>query len=320
MATFRQLPSGKWNAQVRIKGYPTKTATRSTREEVEQWALQFENELKKEMPCLSHFISDYLEEVMMKDGKRRGGYEATSYRLNTLVRMLNGKPLESLTSEDIAAYKLQRSKQVSGSTVRLELQLLSRVLRWANSEKGVVCSDVVKPVKLPNAGKPRSKIVEEHEYKMILERVSEKAKAIIMLAWETAMRRNELLAITPSMVDFKKRVIHLSDEQTKNGEGRDVPLSSNALTLLRELCGGRQANSRLFILTPYAVTQAFRRAARESHVYGVCFHSLRHTAITRYAEKGLNTIQLQCISGHKSISMLARYSHIKASSVADLMG
>ncbi|MGP2502988.1 hypothetical protein ACTUSN_16590 [Pantoea ananatis] len=120
MATFRQLPSGKWNAQVRIKGYPTKTATRSTREEVEQWALQFENELKKEMPCLSHFISDYLEEVMMKDGKRRGGYEATSYRLNTLVRMLNGKPLESLTSEDIAAYKLQRSKQVSGSTVRLE--------------------------------------------------------------------------------------------------------------------------------------------------------------------------------------------------------
>ncbi|EGT3593471.1 TPA: site-specific integrase, partial [Serratia marcescens] len=37
------------------------------------------------------------------------------------------------------------------------------------------------------------------------------------------------------------------------------------------------------------------------------------------AEKGLNTIQLQCISGHKDITMLARYSHIKASSVAALM-
>ncbi|NEG57836.1 tyrosine-type recombinase/integrase [Pantoea agglomerans] len=67
---------------------------------------------------------------------------------------------------------------------------------------------------------------------MILERASEKAKAIIMLAWETAMRRNELLAIPPSMVDFKRRVIHLSDEQTKNGEGRDVPLNSAALALL----------------------------------------------------------------------------------------
>ena len=166
MATVRQLPSGKWNAQVRVKGHPTKTATRSTREEVEQWALQLERELKKEMPSLSHFTTAYLEEVMMKSGKRRGGYEATSYRLNTLVRMLDSKPLESLTSEDVAAYKLQRSRQVAGSTVRLELQLLSRVLRWANGEKGVACSDVVKPVKLPNAGKPRSKIVEEHEYKM----------------------------------------------------------------------------------------------------------------------------------------------------------
>ena len=120
MATIRQLPSGKWNAQVRVKGHPTKTATRSTREEVEQWANSLEAELKGENAS-PHFLSDfiplYLEEVMVREGKRRGGYEATSYRLNTLARMLNGKSLESITSEDVAAYKLQRSKQVAGSTV-----------------------------------------------------------------------------------------------------------------------------------------------------------------------------------------------------------
>ncbi len=320
MATIRQLPSGKWNAQVRIKGYPTKTAKHLTREEAEQWAKDLERDLKRVSPPIEFLIPSYLEEVMLKEGKRRGAYETTRSRLAVVGRNLKGKPLEAITSEDISTYKVERLKQVSGSTVRLELQLLSRVLRWASTEKGIACSDVVKPVKLPNAGKPRTKIVEEFEYRMILERASEKSKAIIMLAWETAMRRGELLAITPSMVDFKQKVIHLSDEQTKNGEGRDVPLSSNALSLLRKLCDGRQHNSRLFILTPYAVTQAFRRAARLSHVYGVCFHSLRHTAITRYAEMGFNTIQLQCISGHKSISMLARYSHIKASKVADLMG
>lgn len=320
MATVRQLPSGKWNAQVRIKGYPTKTATRSTREEVEQWAIEQERDIKKEANTIESLKAIYLEEVMTRNGKQRGGYESAKFKLNTVGRILNGKTLEALTSEDAVAYRQARIKEVSGSTVRLEMQLLSRFLRWANTEKGIACSDVVKPVKLPNAGKPRSKIVEENEYRMILERASEKAKAIIMLAWETAMRRNELLAITPSMVDFKKRVIHLSDEQTKNGEGRDVPLSKAAVSLLETLCDGREANSRLFTLTPYAVTQAFRRAARLSYVHGVCFHSLRHSAITRYAEKGLNTIQLQCISGHKSISMLARYSHIKASSVADLMG
>lgn len=36
MATITQFSSGKWNAQVRIKGYLTKTATRFTKEKVEQ--------------------------------------------------------------------------------------------------------------------------------------------------------------------------------------------------------------------------------------------------------------------------------------------
>lgn len=189
---------------------------------------------------------------------------------------------------------------------------------------------------MPEAGKPRDKVLTPLQYKMILERVEtcrsklsgslqgmSEAKAIIIIAWETAMRRGEILAITPSMIDFKQRVIHLSDEQTKNAKARDVPLSSVAIELLRALCEGkeneRQRNCRLFSLRPYSVSQAFRRACVESRIEGVCFHSLRHTCITRYAEKGLNTIQLQCISGHKDITMLARYSHIKASSVAALM-
>lgn len=319
MATIRQLPSGKWNAVIRVKGLPTKTTTRDTRAEVEQWAREQEQKVKQGANTVDSLKAVYLEEVMIKNGKERGGYESIKFKLDTLHRTLKGKALESLTTEDVVTYRQTRIKEVSGSTVRLELQLLSRLLRWAAAEKGIECKDVVAGVKLPDAGKPRDKIIEPSEYQMILDRISDKAKPIVMLAWETAMRRNEILAITPSMVDFKKKVIHLSDEMTKNGEGRDVPLSKAAVALLETLCDGWDKKLPLFNLTPYAVTQAFRRAARLARVSGVCFHSLRHTAITRYAEKGFNTIQLQCISGHKSITMLARYSHIKASSVADLM-
>jgi len=319
MATIRKLPSGKWQAQIRIAGKPSLNSTHPTKEDAQAWAAVNEKQLKKDALSLSELFDVYLSEVMIRNGKERGGYESIKFKLKTIDRTLKGKPLETLTAEDVAAYKLKRLTQVAGSTVRLEMQLLSRVMRWAASEKGIQCKDVVDGVKLPDAGKPRDKVIEPIEYSMILERISDKAKPIVMLAWETAMRRNEILAISPSMVDFRKKVIHLSDEMTKNGEGRDVPLSKAALTLLETLCDGREKDKPLFILTPYAVTQAFRRAARLANVRGVCFHSLRHTAITRYAEKGLNTIQLQCISGHKSITMLARYSHIKASSVSELM-
>ncbi|MCS5737342.1 tyrosine-type recombinase/integrase, partial [Herbiconiux daphne] len=96
-------------------------------------------------------------------------------------------------------------------------------------------------------------------------------------------------------------------------------LSTVAVTLLKELCDGRDKDSRLINLSSYGLTQAFRRSARLTGVYGVCFHSLRHTCITRYAEKGLSTLQLQQISGHRSIVMLERYTHLKAESIVGLM-
>jgi len=303
-----------------------------TIEEAEQWSSDCEKKFKKLESTIKALSPVYLEEVLTKNGKQRGGYDSIRNRLMNLDRFFDSTPLEKITSENVATYKVERLKKAANGTVRLELQLLSRFLRWAASEKGVACNDVVKPVRLPEAGKPRDKILTPMQYQMILERVDtcrsrlqgmSEAKAIIILAWETAMRRGEILALTPSMIDFRQRVIHLADHQTKNAEARDVPLSSTALDLLKSLCEGREEEryryTKLFSLRPYSVSQAFRRACKESRIEGVCFHSLRHTCITRYAEKGLNTIQLQCISGHKDITMLARYSHIKASSVAALM-
>ncbi|MDK5837403.1 tyrosine-type recombinase/integrase [Serratia nevei] len=294
MATIRKLPSGKWNAQVRIKGHPTQTKTFFTIEEAEQWSSDCEKKFKKSESTIKALSPVYLEEVLTKNGKQRGGYDSIRNRLMNLDRFFDSTPLEKITSENVATYKVERLKKAANSTVRLELQLLSRFLRWAASEKGVACNDVVKPVRLPEAGKPRDKILTPMQYKMILERVDtcrsrlqgmSEAKAIIILAWETAMRRGEILALTPAMIDFRQRVIHLADHQTKNAEARDVPLSSTALDLLKSLCEGREEEryryTKLFSLRPYSVSQAFRRACKESRIEGVCFHSLRHTCITK---------------------------------------
>ncbi len=39
MATIRQLPSEKWHAQVRIKGYPPKSLTFRTKAQAKRWAV-----------------------------------------------------------------------------------------------------------------------------------------------------------------------------------------------------------------------------------------------------------------------------------------
>lgn len=319
MATIRKLPSGRYQAQIRKAGKPNINSTHDTKEQAVAWVEEQEGIIKRDSLSVYDLANLYLSEVMTVNGKQRGGYEAIYYKLRTLCDFLSVRPLESLTSADVATYRNARLEAVASGTVRLEIQLLSRFLRWLEAEKGINCTDVTKKVKLPEAGKARDRVITPLEYEMILCRASERAQPAIILAYETAMRRNEILAITPRMIDFTKRIITLSSDQTKNGEARAVPLSTVAVALLRELCEGKEKDSRLITLTPYALTQAFRRAAKLSGVTGVCFHSLRHTCVTRYAEKGLSTVQLQSISGHKSLAMLQRYTHIKAESIVNLL-
>jgi len=38
-------------------------------------------------------------------------------------------------------------------------------------------------------------------------------------------------------------------------------------------------------------------------------HDLRHEALSRLSDAGLNTIELAHISGHKTLGMLSRYTH-----------
>ncbi|MGD8233716.1 tyrosine-type recombinase/integrase [Vibrio sp. TRT 1302] len=45
------------------------------------------------------------------------------------------------------------------------------------------------------------------------------------------------------------------------------------------------------------------------NIEDVCFHTLRHSSITRIANKGVNTHQLKAFSDHKDTRMLERYTH-----------
>jgi integrase len=46
------------------------------------------------------------------------------------------------------------------------------------------------------------------------------------------------------------------------------------------------------------------------------FHDLRHEAVSRFFEKGLNVPEVAMISGHRDLRMLFRYTHPKPEEVA----
>ncbi|MCS6515119.1 tyrosine-type recombinase/integrase, partial [Burkholderia thailandensis] len=50
------------------------------------------------------------------------------------------------------------------------------------------------------------------------------------------------------------------------------------------------------------------------------WHDLRHEAASRLFEKGLHPLEVASITGHRSIQMLKRYTHIRPESLLDKIG
>ena len=60
-----------------------------------------------------------------------------------------------------------------------------------------------------------------------------------------------------------------------------------------------------------AVRQAWERLERRSGLMDLNFHDLRHEAISRMFEKGLNVPEVASISGHHTVSQLFRYVQVR---------
>lgn len=68
------------------------------------------------------------------------------------------------------------------------------------------------------------------------------------------------------------------------------------------------------------MTKAFAVAALRAGFPDIRFHDLRHEATSRLFERGLNSMEVAAITGHKTLAMLQRYTHLNAETLADKLG
>jgi integrase len=119
-------------------------------------------------------------------------------------------------------------------------------------------------------------------------------------------------------IDLVKGTAHLPI--TKTDVPRTVPLSTLAIATLNGL--PRRIDGRVFGLKAESMSQAFERACEErrANIQDLRFHDLRHEATSRLFERGLNVMEVAAITGHKTLDMLKRYTHLRAEDLAKKLG
>lgn len=323
MATIRKRTTNdgkiRYQTTVRRKGHKALTKTFLRKRDAEQWATGLEADMQSgryragpETKTLRQALERYWLEV----SPTKKGWKQDESRL----RMIGGAPfadkaLSEIEPEDIAAWRNDRLTVSANNTVRNDLVLLSSVFEQARTEWRLVHANPAKDVRWPPPPRGRERRVSPDEEKALLKACDTVESALVVVLLETGMRLSEALSLRlPGNLDLEARLVTLED--TKNGERRLVPLSRRAVAALKtvpvDLVSGR-----LFRWSPSLWGHRWERIREAAEIEDIRTHDLRHEAVSRLFEKGLHVMEVATISGHKTLAMLQRYTHLKADSLLD---
>jgi integrase len=250
---------------------------------------------------------------------RRRSYRNDHQMIERLKSYFGTLPLKRITPDIVEGYLTKRrntgnitfaGKPLANATINRDIGVLKSIMNRAVFN-GLLEKNPIQKVRAFRE-ESRDRTLTPEEYEALLARCAPRMRAIIELAYWTAMRKGEILGLRWEQVDFQNKVINLQAADTKTQEKREVPLTKALIDLLRR--------TPTTLGCPYVFTHkgkrildvktAFLKAVRKAGIKDFRFHDLRHCAITKMRKAGVNDTVIMSISGHKSYSMFKRYNRV----------
>jgi len=328
---FERLPSGdgKFSVNIMVDGQRIhriigKESDGVTRTQVEDYIAKLRTDARvgrlslpkgrKTILGFSQAGTSYLKKLSEEGGK---DIPKKKERIKChLSPFFKNKPLSSVTTFDIERYKkLRTNEKASPGTINRELAVMSHIFskamewRWINYK-----SAIIRRLK-EDVGRICYLDTEEME-KLLIAAKEDKDPHLfpfILIGLETSMRHMEILSIQVKNIDLGKRVIYIP--KAKAG-AREQPITKNLANFLGELLNSLEPNQQYLFPSRKSyreyrgyMAEPFRRAVEKAKLEHKVPHIMRHTAITHLVQEGIDLPTVQRISGHKTLSMVAKYAH-----------
>lgn len=320
MATFTKRGK-KWRVQVLVEG-ERRSGTFDTKAEASQWAIA-ETAAGKRGPAIRiKTIRDALVRLHALYEK-----EGTSRSDLSRAKRLQDDPLADLrladvVTADLGDFRDRRIEATSPASARRELNLIRGMFRRCREEWGWMNRNPFEGFKVPTSPESRKRRVSADEIEAVriafgvalglpAVTMTNRVGLAFLFAIETALRASEILALTWPHVHAAERYVHLP--KTKNGDARDVPLSTFAGEILAAL--PRIEGEPCFILTESQRDALWRKGVTRTAISDLHFHDTRSEGIWRLSKK-LDVLQLARAIGHRDINSLLIYYRETASDMA----
>lgn len=159
---------------------------------------------------------------------------------------------------------------------------------------------------------------------------SPRNRCMLALAYDGALRREELCQLRSEDIDPAHRLLRIRAETTKGRRERILPYSAISGELLRNYLRHRQgiASTRgpLFLsesprnyaapITLWTWSKVVRSIALRAVVPAFSTHTLRHLCLTDLARMGWDLHEIARLAGHQNLDTTKQYVHLSARDLA----
>ena len=259
---------------------------------------------------------DYLQRLVLEGGR---DLNMKRQRLQLhLSPFFGDTPLSKLSSFSLERYKkLRLDESAKPGTVNRELAALSHLFTKAE-EWGWIDKRPAKILRLKEGSGRITYLTVEQVNRLVeaaMHDQNEQIYPFLVIALKTSMRKMEILSIRRENIDFDRCVVYIPKAK---GGAREQPITTPLAGFLRGYVK-RLAPGDPWLFPSLSakgghtveIRKPFERVLRASGLNPdeVCIHTMRHTAISHLVQAGVDLPTVQRISGHKTLSMVARYSH-----------
>ena len=340
MATITKRKN-RYTAVVRRAGHPTTTKTFGLKTDAKRWAAAVESDIdsgrihklrdrKSDDDTVGGLIARFIEEVHPL--KQFGESKLATLKLS--ARELQDVKISKWKARDVIAYGTKRREAVSKSTLSQQLQYISQVLEYARIVWEIPMNG--NPVKdgryalsktgLVGSSNKRARRLYTGEYERLIEAADGHwITYYITIARDNAMRLSEIHSQVWKDVNFDDRTLTIRDRKDPNEkEGNDetIPMIGHTYEVLRGLWAVSTRKGRVFSMVKNAgsVSDKFAAVTQAAGIDDLHFHDLRHEAISKLFERGLQIQEVALVSGHKSWDSLKRYTQLKPGQILKALG
>lgn len=343
MATIEKRTTNSatsYRAKVRLKGYPTQSATFVRLTDAKKWVQDTESAIREgrhfktsesKKHTVKELVERYIKEILPQKPKSTIDQKT---QLGWWKNSMGSFSLADVTPALITEYRsklaLEKSERKgakrSNATVNRYCSVLSHAFTIAVKEWGWMQENPMMKIKKLKEPRGRVRFLNDEERERLLEACQESSSPflyiLVVLGISTGARKMEIRSLEWKDVDLNRGMIILHD--TKNGERRSLPLVGIAKDLMKAHYKNRNKNTELVfpaknLQTPIDIRTPFETALQKAEIEDFKWHDLRHSCASYLAMNGATLAEIAGVLGHKTLSMVKRYSHISDAHTAGVV-